>query len=127
MAISPGSTPQTVWEDDENLPEVASPVAWRGLLFVATSYGAVTCRDAGSGEVRWETEFDEGFYSSPIVAAGRVYLMDRKGVTHVFRAAPTFELISVSPLGEEADATPAFVGKRVYIRGKQNLYCVEEQ
>jgi len=127
VAIAPGGEPRMVWEADHNLPEVSSPVAWRGLLFVATSYGIITCRDAKTGEVRWEQEYDEGFYSSPIVAAGRVYLMNRKGVTHVLRAAGTFELLSLSPLGEKADATPAFVGRRIYLRGEEYLYCLEGQ
>lgn len=126
-AIAPGDPARIVWESNDNLPEVSSPVAWRGLLFVATSYGTVTCSDTKSGEIRWKKEFDEGFYSSPMVAADKVYLMDRKGVTHVFRAADVFEEIAVSPLGEKADATPAFAGERIYLRGTKNLYCVTKQ
>ena len=125
VAIAPGDPPERIWEVDEELPEVSSPVAWHGLLFVATSSGIVTCRDTKTGQVRWEHEFDEGFYASPVVAAERVYLMSREGVTHVFRAADRYEALGSSPLGEKADASPAFVGRRVYIRGTENLYCME--
>jgi hypothetical protein len=52
--------------------------------------------------------------------------MDRTGVTRVFRATPTCEELGISPLGEKGDSTPAFVGKRIYIRGKKYLYCMEE-
>jgi len=115
-----------VWETDEDLPEVASPVAAGRYLVVATGYGVVTCRDTGTGDVLWLQEFDEGFYSSPVVAAGRVYLADMAGVTHVFKAGATYEPIGRSPLGEPVMATPACVGKRLYLRGSTHLFCIGE-
>jgi hypothetical protein len=30
-------------------------------------------------------------------------------------------------MGESVSATPAFVGKRIYIRSKTTLWCVEEK
>jgi len=39
VAIRLGPSASIIWEDDEYLPEVSSPVASRGLVFVATTYG----------------------------------------------------------------------------------------
>ncbi|MHC4914939.1 MAG: PQQ-like beta-propeller repeat protein [Planctomycetota bacterium] len=115
---------EVLWEWDEALPDVSSPVATDEFLFLATSGGTVTCLGAADGKVVWQHEFDEGFYSSPVLVGDRVYLMDREGVTHVFRAAGKFELLGSSPLGEESDCTPAFVGGRIYIRGSKHLFCI---
>ncbi|HPM84434.1 MAG TPA: serine/threonine protein kinase, partial [Candidatus Anammoximicrobium sp.] len=58
------------------------------------------------------------------LAAGRIYAMDNGGTMHVFRASQTFVSLAEAKLGEESVATPAFTGGNMYIRGKQNLYCV---
>jgi hypothetical protein len=41
------------------------------------------------------------------------------------RAGAKYELLGTASLGEEAHATPAFMDGRIYIRGKENLYCIE--
>ena len=105
-------------------PDVPSPIAYNDLLFVVTSYGAVACYNAKAGEILWEKEFDGGFYASPILADGKIYLMDRKGVMHIFKAEKEYVEIAASALGEKSDASPAFADGRVYIRGEKNLYCI---
>jgi len=103
---------------------VASPVATEQYVYVATSFGAVACYDAKTGKVVWEHYFDYGFYSSPIIAEGRVYLMDLSGVMKIFKPTGTLELIASSPLGEKAVSTPAFAHGKIFIRGSQHIYCI---
>ena len=124
VAIKPGPDASVVWEDNEYLPEVSSPVANDELVFIATTFGAVAAYDANSGELVWDHDFDYGFYSSPILVGDNVYLIDQAGVTQIFKADRAFTLVAESPLGEKADCTPAFSEKRIYIRGERNLYCV---
>lgn len=124
VAIKPGAKPEVLWEAYDYLSDVPSPLAYKDLLFVVTSYGAVVCYDAKSGTINWEKEFDSGFYASPILAEGKVYLLDRNGVMHIFKAEKEYVEIASSPLGEKTDASPAFADGRVYIRGEKNLYCI---
>lgn len=124
VAIEIGAQPKILWKDDEYLSDVPSPVATKKLLFIPTSYGVVVCYDTKTGTKKWETEFDEGFYSSPILCEGKIYLLDRKGVMHIFKASDNYTLIAESELGEESDCTPAFANGNIYIRGKKNLYCI---
>jgi outer membrane protein assembly factor BamB len=123
-AIRFNGAAEIVWEYEDELSEVASPLAAGELLFQATSYGTVSCFAAETGEVLWSHEFDEGFYSSPMLAGGRVYLMDMDGVTHVFRAAAEYELLAQNELGEDAMTIPAFMHDRIYIRGMEHLFCI---
>ncbi|MBN1465277.1 PQQ-like beta-propeller repeat protein, partial [candidate division KSB1 bacterium] len=117
-------TPHIAWKYEDDLSEASSPVAIRDLLFLASSYGTVTCFSAHTGEVNWSHEFDDGFYSSPIVAGDNVFLMDRDGVVHVFKAAGQFESVADNVLGEKADTIPAFMHDRIYIRGEEHLFCI---
>ena len=123
-AVRAGEDAEMVWEYDEYLAEVASPVATSEFLFVATSYGTVACVQSKTGEELWFHDFDEGFYASPVLAGGLVYLMDRRGLMHIFNADREFQLVGQCPLGEEAMTTPAFMDGRIYIRGSKHLFCI---
>ena len=123
-AIRPEGAGAIVWETDEYLPEVASPVTADGLLYVATSYGVVACYDAKNGTKYWEHECDAGFYASPVIADGKLYALDREGVMHIFHHGKEKQLISEPQLGEKTVATPAFANGRIYLRGEKHLYCI---
>ncbi len=124
VAIDLDNPSEILWEGDEYLPEVSSPVASNGLLFIATSYGVFACYDARSGEKYWEQEYGNGFYSSPIIADGKVYALDMGGIMHVFKLSKEYALAGESSLGEKAYSTPAFADGNIYIRGEENLYCI---
>ncbi len=124
VAIKLGTTPQILWKNDAYLSDVPSPVATDKFLFIATSYGVVVCYDAKSGEKYWEHEWNNGFYSSMMLNGNNIYLIDKKGITHIFKADKTFVEVAASPIGEAVFATPAFSDGNLYIRTEKNLYCV---
>jgi outer membrane protein assembly factor BamB len=126
-AITPGTGGSIVWEDNMFTSDVSSPVANNSILVIATGYGDVACYNAQAGDTLWTHYFMEQFYSSPVIAGGMVYLTDRSGTTHVVKAEKTFELVSDSSLGEPVDGTLAFSDKMIYIRGKDNLYCIANE
>jgi hypothetical protein len=74
--------------------------------------------------VVWRKEFPNGFYSSPVLAGGRVYLMDRSGVMRIFPADGEYRSSGEPALGEGSTATPAVAGGRIYLRGEKHLFCV---
>ena len=121
------SAPTILWQWDETLPDAASPLAKGDYLILPTGFGVVTCFHGKTGNVLWEHEFDEGFYSSPILANDRVYIIDLSGAMQIFKMDDKFELLGASEIGEDVYATPAFVGNRVYIRGLMHLFCIETQ
>ena len=123
-AVQVGTEPKVLWKFDEAQPDVSSPLATEKYVLMATSGGTVTCLNAATGKTFWSQDFDDGFYSSPILVGDRVYLMDRKGATLVFKLGEQFEQLAKNPLGEKADCTPAFADGRIYFRSEKNLYCV---
>lgn len=124
VAIQAGDAGKILWKVEEDLPDVSSPVATEKYMFMCSSAGVITCLDAKTGAKVWSKEFDEGFYGSPILVDERIYVMDRAGVTHVFKAADKWEPLATNPLGEKADCTPAVTEGRIYLRSEKHLYCV---
>ena len=52
------------------------------------------------------------------------YHTDCRGITHIIEPADEFKQVAANPLGEPVNATAAFVGGRIYMRGEKNLYCI---
>jgi outer membrane protein assembly factor BamB len=126
VGIKLGETPEIAWEHFDDLSEVSSPLATKEYLFMAASYGALSCFENKTGELLWLEDFREGFYSSPILVGDNVYLTDFSGMTIVFRADKEYQLVSSNELGEGAVTIPAFKGNRIYIRGRTHLFCIGE-
>jgi outer membrane protein assembly factor BamB len=123
-AIDPLNNGEVIWQDNEYTPEVASPVATEDLVFVLTTWGGVAAYDVATGDMVWDHEFDYGFYASPVIAGGMIYMLDQAGVMHIVKASREFDLVAVSPLGERANTTPAFSEGKIYLRTDDNLYCI---
>lgn len=124
VGIKLGENSEVAWEDYDYLSDVPSPVATDKYLIVSTSYGVVACYDVTSGEKLWEAEFDNSIYASPVIAEGKVYLIDKQGIMHIFKADKEFVSIAELPLGEGSVCTPAFSDGRIYIRGEKHLFCI---
>jgi outer membrane protein assembly factor BamB len=124
VAVKPQAGTSFTWESDEYMSEASSPVAYQGLLYLATSYGVVVCYDGKTGEKVWEKEFNDGFYSSPMIAEGKIYLMDLGGVTHILKADRSGTIVGEPEMGEDGFALPAFADGVIYLRGMEHLYCI---
>jgi len=123
VAINPKDA-SIIWENDEYLPEAASPLAHNGLLIIATSYGVLVCYDAKTGEQYWEHDVGTTLYASPVFADGKLFMMDNDGVMRIYEFSKEMNLITENELGEIAGTTPAFSEGRIYIRGEEHLYCI---
>lgn len=113
-----------LWESNEYLPEVASPVALENNVYIATSYGIVASFDTQTGELKVEHDLETGFYSSPVIAEGKIYLIGLEGKVHVFTADDAFRLLHSFDTGESTYATPAFSDGRIVVRTEKSIYCV---
>ena len=121
-----GVQSEILWQYDNYLPEVSSPVGDGERFYFATSVGDLVCLDAKTGEELWVEEVDEGFYSSPVLVGDRLYILDREGTMYIVRAASEYELLGSPSMGEPTFATPAFMDGRIYVRTEENrLYCIE--
>ncbi len=122
-AIELGDPPKLLWEDTEYLSDIPSPLATGKHLYLVTSYGAVVCYDAKTGAKYWVQELETPVFASPVLAEGKIYLLDKKGVMHIFNDDQKFTPVSQPQLGEGSSCTPAFADGLIVIRGDKNLFC----
>lgn len=114
-----------LWQAEDGLPDTSSPLATPRHVFLLASYGVLTCYDAENGEWLWDEEFDSAFVSSPSLVGTRLYLVGRKGEAWVVEPrADGCERVAEAHLGEECVTTPAFQDGRMYLRGKEHLFCI---
>ncbi len=137
-----GDVSQThiAWKGEEGLPDVCSPLVTEKYLFLLMTYGTLTCYEAQTGNVLWTKDFDQvQFIASPSWADGRVYLLgqidtDQKDAegnprqqTKAWVLEPTdteAKEVGQGLLDEGCVASPAFQPGRIYIRGKEHLFCI---
>ncbi len=123
-ALKPGQNGSRVWEDNNFTSDVSSPVATDQYLFITTGNGDAACYNSEKGDTLWSHFFGNPIYASPVICDGKVWILDRSGIMHIVEAGDKLKIISASPLGESADCTPVFSERKIYIRGKMNLYCI---
>jgi len=116
-----------VWTYSEDISDVSSPVTDGTFFLFASSTGSLTCLDAKTGKLLWREQFEASFWSSPTLVGRLVYLTDREGKTYIFELAGRYKLLGTGELGELVVATPAFVDSKIYIRGRDHLYCIGQK
>ena len=80
-----------IWTYRAEAPVKTSPSYNRGVLYFGNYSGTVFALDARSGKLRWKTDTAStspggsgGFYSSPAVAGGRVFLARDDGIVYAY-------------------------------------------
>lgn len=121
-----GDVTQThlAWRHKGLVPDITSPVATEELVYLLTTEGTMVCLEAKSGGEVWEQELEMEFNASPVLAGNRLYLVSTDGTTVIVAAERAFREVGRAVLGEAVFATPAFLGDRIYVRGKTNLYAI---
>lgn len=124
------NTPTVAWSRTDAGPYVSSPVLYEGILYYTKERNNILySMVAETGEKLVDGQRVEGLgsmYSSPVAAAGRVYLSDRNGNTVVIKHGKTYEVLAKNSVGETIDASPAILGKQMFLRGIEHLYCIEQ-
>ena len=110
--------------DSSSTPYVPTSLATGGLLFTFHDRGYVSCLRSATGEQLWREKPAGTFYGSPVWVNGKLYCITREGEVVVIKAAPTYELFAVNPLGEKSYATPAVAGGRMYLRTYSHLISI---
>ena len=117
-----------VWTLDRDTPYVPSPLLYDNILYILkTNNGLLSAFDARTGKPHYQVQRLEkapNVFSSPVGAAGRVYIAGRDGTTVVVKHGPAFEVIAENALDDGFDASPALVDREMYLRGYRYLYAI---
>lgn len=124
-------TDNVTWFKRHDTPYVPSLLLYQGHVYYLRHYqGILTCLYAKTGEEVYSRARLPGIgsvYASPVAADGRIYLTSLEGNTIVFTSGPNPEVLSVNTLDDSFSASAALVGKELFLRGDNFLYCIGEE
>ena len=128
LAADATSNAHIAWSYPRDGAYMISPVLYKGLLYVAKNNGVFVVLDAVTGERVYQERLGDGttgFTASLVAADGKVYFTSEDGDVFVVKAGRTYELLSKSPLGDYAMATPAIADGTLYFRTGSAVIAVK--
>ena len=119
-------TTNVVWSYEKGTAYVPSPILYNEYLYLITDAGAITCLEAATGKVIYQTRIPmaASFTASPVAFEGKIMFVSEDGDSFILKAGPVPEILNANGLGEPVYASPAIVAGRILIRGQSNLYCI---
>ena len=129
VAVDPtgtGDVAKTHRKWEKNVPEgFSSPVAAGDYLYRLHNPESVSCWKLDDGAEAFSQRLPGvSTSSSPVVTAdGRIYCASA-GKSYVLRAGPKPDVLAKNDLGDGCPASPAVADGRIYLKGRQYLYCI---
>lgn len=114
------------WQVKVTAPAGSSGIVVGKYLYRACNSDMLRCWEMATGELVYEERLPKISPStSPIATAdGRIYFAS-SGRSYVIKAGPKFELLATNDLGEgNPFATPAVSNGRLFIKGRNYLWCI---
>ncbi|MFN7933579.1 MAG: PQQ-binding-like beta-propeller repeat protein [Bryobacteraceae bacterium] len=124
LAIEPGG--KILWKFHRGIPQLPSTVLYQGVLYMISDGGILSTLDPQSGTLHKQGRLrstPDRIYASPVAGDGKVYFLTEAGIVVVMAASAEQKTLSTTLLEEDAYATPAIAGGRIYIRTTQALHA----
>lgn len=112
-----------LWEGDGAQADYASPLVYRGNVYIVTARGDVQCRDLATGAVRF-VERVHPCWATPIASGDRIYLFGKEGRCTVIAAGNEFEILAENHLWEEEEGAKSPKSEGDQKPAKEVLYAV---
>jgi outer membrane protein assembly factor BamB len=116
------------WSRPKAGPPMASPLLYKGHLYVLEQRSMLSCYDAKMGKPAYTKERipeSRSFTASPWASNDRVYCLDDSGTTFVIQAGPEFKVVGKNALDEMFWSSPAAAAGDLFLRGVEHLYCIK--
>lgn len=114
------------WKYQRSVPQLPSPLLYRGVLYMVNDNGIVTTLDPESGAVIRQGRLagaPGAVFASPVAADGHVFFTTEAGAVVVVAPDGAITVRRVNDLAEDTYATPALADGRLYVRTTQALYA----
>ena len=114
-----------IWENSLGA-DVPTPTTDGKRLFVVNDRGILNVLDAKTGELVVERlRLEPGTYSSsPLLADGKIYATNEEGTTTVVDVDDAYKILAANRLDSHTLASPIAVGRQIFIRTADFLYCI---
>ncbi|MEI6326258.1 MAG: PQQ-binding-like beta-propeller repeat protein, partial [Gemmataceae bacterium] len=119
-----GSTPEVAWKSSKVGGTYCSPLVHDGRVYGVSSVG-INCLDAATGKDLWTHRVKGPFAGSPLIADGKLFLVNEEGLTTVLKiGGDKPEVLGNNRLGETILCTPAFADGKIFLRSDSTLWCI---
>lgn len=118
--------PKEIWTFPLGKHVLSTPAIHDGLLYIADANKDIYCIDAKTGAEIWKHEAKGEFWSSPLVADGKVFIGSRKGDFLILAAAREKKVLGVMEMKDPIAATAVAANGTLYIATMRNLYAIKE-
>ncbi len=121
------SSEAVAWSRSRSGPSTASPVVYRGQVYVLDR--GLSSYDAKTGEPIYSRERltgARGFTSSPWAYDGKIFCLDEDGRTFVVQAGKEFKVLGSNRIDEMCWSSPAVADGMLLLRGRDHLFCIKK-
>ena len=112
------------FEDPDFGRAIATVAVAGGVVYVADLNGFLFGLDAGTGEKLWVYDALAPFWSSPLVADGKVYAADTEGDVAVLRSGRTLDVLAENVMPQAVYTSPVVEGSVLYLATSDTLYAL---
>ena len=115
-----------LWHYDRAVPQLPSPLLYRGTLYIVNDNGIATALDPATGTVRAQARFKgalDNFWASPVAGDGKIFMVSDSCKIVVIGPDATVQPLAVNDLNDQCSATPAIADGRLYIRTRTALFA----
>jgi outer membrane protein assembly factor BamB len=112
------------WEQTKGVPSMSSLLYVKPHLYAVTDGGAMSCYDAGTGDVVWQNRVSGKHSASPMYGDGKIYFLSEDGESVIIKPGAKFEIIARNSVGEPCQASYAVSQGNIFIRSQHHLFCI---
>ncbi len=116
-----------LWNIKNKSPSnIVSPVVVGEQLFIVKRGGLSSSFDAATGKSHYELSRIRNigdYYASPVAGDGKIFVAGENGFIVVLEQGPKLKVLATNDVGESCVATPAIADGRIFIRGRESLFC----
>ena len=122
------SSDAIAWSKKTGGSYLPSPLVYGDQLYLINNNGILTAYEAKTGNRVYQQRVGVGssFVSSPVAAAGKLYIASEQGDVFVVKAGAAYQLLAKNSVDEPVLATPALAGDLLIVRGAKHLFAIAE-
>ena len=113
-----------LWQVEKKINAISSPLIVDNV-FYRTRENFISCHSLETGEQLWKERFSlKGTWATPTLVGDKIYLVDKSGITTVFKHNPAkLEVLHQNETnGAETNGSLYFADDAIYMRSHKTLW-----
>jgi outer membrane protein assembly factor BamB len=125
-----GAQSKERWRTTKLLTDAASPLLYRGLLYLVKNGGLLATVDTESGELLRQDRIpglEGNIFASPVAADGKLFIINESGKFGVLQSGRNWRVLAVNDLADNCYATPAIADGFIVVRSERDLWAFQNK